>query len=475
MPSSKAGGGGGKKQQPAEVIYNNIIEGDIDGIITDDEITPDSSPLATTASADEVFGFGGTDVIDGGDGDDIIHGGDDWDILAGGNGDDTIYGDAGDDFIFGDPGSDTISGGEGWDTVIYYGELDVDYSFSEITEIQGKGPNRTEVVVGYQITSLDDSGDVDTISLDVEEIVFITAPPGGTIVTQTDSATTQFDSAVTMDVLANDTILGMDPGVGLTITDIVDIQIDLGGGLQDLVPDGVDINYFSDADGGILNDGSILTLNADGTLTWDPNGVYDTKPAAGEPLPVIYFWYEASDGTNAAYGDVAIQVAYPAPTEGMIEFEDMQKDATYFAGLLPIYLSGPDDAFWITQLSTAGGGMMEERDPAAGGDFDYDNDGDDEYHVWTDADGTTHELNVTLANSNATFDVSSLLITDFDLGETVTVTFWSADGYTQIGDAIILDGVSGDGVYDISQTGIGQISIEAGAGDSVYIDDIVLA
>ena len=118
---------------------------------------------------------------------------------------------------------------------------------------------------------------------------------------------------------------------------------------------------------------------------------------------------------------------------------------------------------------------MEERDPAAGGDFDYDNDGDDEYHVWTDADGTTHELNVTLANSNATFDVSSLLITDFDLGETVTVTFWSADGYTQIGDAIILDGVSGDGVYDISQTGIGQISIEAGAGDSVYIDDIVLA
>lgn len=473
MPSAKAGGGG-KKQPPVEVPINII-----NGTAGDDVITPDpGSDYQTTPGDDEVFGLAGTDTIDGGDGNDIIHGGDDMDILAGGNGDDTIYGDGGDDFIFGDPGSDTIEGGDGWDTVIYYGELDVDYSFSEVTEVQGKGKFKETVVVGYQITALDGSGDVDTLALDVEEVVFISAPPGGDIVTQSDAAWVQFDSTVTIDVLANDFILGMDPGVGLSISDIVDIQVDLDGdGFIDdvLIPD--DLTLAALAAGVVLHDGSILTLNPDDTLTWDPNHVYDAKPAVGEPLPVLYFWYEVSDaGGNTAYGDIAIQVNYPAPSEGAIDFENLTPDPIFSLFGLDIFLGGPDDAFWISQLSTAGGGTVESRDVAAGGDYDYDDDGDEEFRIWTDPDGTTHELNVTLANDPGTFDVSSLLITDLDAGETVTVRYWSSDGNVELAGPVVIDGdVSGSGEYDISRADVGQISIEVSAGGSVYIDDIVLA
>lgn len=482
MPSSKAGGGKNKKQ-PAEITYN-IIEGTTaDDVITTDE----TADFQTTAGADEIFGLAGTDVIDGGDGDDIVHGGDDWDILSGGSGNDTIYGDAGDDFIFADAGSDTIDGGDGYDTLTYYGELDVDYSISELTEIQGKGRDRTEVVVGYQVASLDGSGDVDTI-YNVEEIVFISAPPGGDIVTQGDLLRTYYGSAVTFDVLANDYILGGNLGEGLELTNILDIQIDLDGdGVNDfdLIPDDATLADFQGAEGVTLTDGSILYLNPDGTLTWDPNGAYDTKPGSGEPFPSIYFWYEASDiDGNTAYGDVSIGVTYDVPL-GTIEFEYMQ---IYDQGLADIfgwyfYVDGPEDnyEFFVTQLSTAGGGIIEDRDVEANGDFNYDFDADDEYRVWTDVDGTTHEMNVVNQNDQL-FNLQSITFTGVDEGDMVTIEYYSLDGSSKLGEDVVnfdllTPVATPDGdyyVYYTDETDIGQVSVIADAGDEVFVDDLVL-
>jgi hypothetical protein len=186
MPSSKAGGGSKKQQQPAEIIYNPIS-----GTARDDVITADTHD---TSAADEIFGLAGIDTIDGGD---------------------------------------------GWDTVAYYGELDVDYSFSEITEVIGKGQNRETIVVGYEVTALDGSGDTDTL-YNIEEVVFITAPPGGDIVTQSDAAVTRYDQDAVVNLLANDFILGGELGGGLVASAILDIQLDLDGDGEidiDLIPD----------------------------------------------------------------------------------------------------------------------------------------------------------------------------------------------------------------------------------------------
>lgn len=476
MPSSKAGGGGGnKKQQPAAIIYNVI-----NGTSGDDVITAETHD---TSGADEIFGLAGIDTIDGGEGDDIIHGGDGADILAGGNGNDTIYGDAGDDFIFADPGSDTIDGGDDWDTVIYYGELDVDYSVSEITEMQGKGKDKLEVVVGYEVAALDGSGDTDQL-YNIEEVVFVSAPPGGDIVTQSDAAVTRYDQDAVVNLLANDFILGGEPGEGLEVTAILDVQLDLDGdGVidTDLIPDTATMADFET--GVVLNDGGSILYYDPVTmeLTWDPNGVYDVQPGPGESPPTIYFWYEVEDaGGNSAYGDVAIAVSYGTPT-GTMEFEYMG-DTLYSLFGLPIYADGPVDhyEFWVTQLSTAGGGMIEERDATVPG-YDYDGDGDAEYRVWTDGDGTTHEMNVSHELSE-NFGISTITFTGVDAGDAVTIEYYSADGYTKLGEDVVdfdaLTATNIDGVdyyiYNADEVDIGQFSVVADANVEVFVDDVVL-
>ena len=477
MPSSKAGGGN-KKQQPAEIIFN-IIEG-----TTGDDVisTLGNDTIDGGGGNDELHGDEGIDVIDGGADNDLIYGGDGADILAGGTGNDIIYGDAGDDFIFGDPGSDTIDGGDGWDTVIYYGEPDVDYSFSEITEVIGKGQNRETIVVGYEVAALDGSGDTDTL-YNIEEVVFITAPSGGDIVTQSDAAVTRYDQDAVVNLLANDFILGGEPGEGLVVSAILDIQLDLDGDGEidvDLIPDTA---TMADFESGVeLNDGGSILYYDPVTmeLTWDPNGVYNDQPGPGESPPTIYFWYEVEDAEgNTAYGDVAIAVSYGTPT-GAMGFEYMGDTLYSFLGL-PIYADGPVDhyEYWVTQLSTAGGGMVEERDASVPG-YDYDGDGDAEYRVWTDPDGTTHEMNVTHELSE-NFGISTITFTGIDAGDTVTIEYYTADGYTKLGeDVVMFDALTPtniDGldyyIYNADETDIGQFSVVAETDVEVFVDDVV--
>ena len=70
-----------------------------------------------TTAADQIFGFGGIDLLRGGDGNDTIEGGDGPDSLYGDKDDDSIRGGAGDDVLRGGKGNDTLDGGEGEDTI----------------------------------------------------------------------------------------------------------------------------------------------------------------------------------------------------------------------------------------------------------------------------------------------------------------------------------------------------------------------
>ena len=474
MPASKKSGGGGKNNNATATPPAGAIVG-TDG---NDIITPSSTLIGPATIGDDViWGLGGDDSIDGGDGNDSIEAGDGNDTLFGGDGDDILNGGAGADVIYGGAGSDTIDGGDGTlDVVIYDGILDVDYSVTEITEVQGNGRNQQVVVIGYTVTALDGSGDVDTIT-NVEQILFVQTPQPGTIITQGDFEFAAFDTGATLNVLANDYIEGGNFGEGLTVTAITDLQLDVDGdGINDVdyIPDGVDISYFTDADGGILNDGSILTVNADGTITWDPNGIYDTPPAAGEDPYVLHFWYEASDANgNAEFGDVTFQVTYPAQP-GTVQFEDMNLYDAGLALLLGyyVYTDGPNGDYWVSQLNSATQ-YFEERDITAT-DFDYDGDGDEEFRVWTDIDGTTHEMNLHHADLD-TFDFVSLKFTGLDAGESATIALSDTEG--AIFDTLVVTDVDLDanGVYTLANgTGVGQFNVIAGVGEEFFVDDVVL-
>lgn len=469
MPKPNNKGGGNSQPAPTPP------EGAILGTPEADVISPLSSPVASTSGDDVIWSLEGDDAVHGGDGNDTIEGGAGDDILHGDAGDDIINGGDGSDIIYGGSGSDVIDGGDdgGIDVVMYEGVEGEDYDVVILTEIVGKGKKQTTVVTGFEIYALDGSGDVDYLS-NVEQVLFVQYPEPGTIITESDFSFVPYDMPVEVDVLANDYLEGGNAGDGLSVSAILDVQIDIDNdGINDvdLIPDGADLSYF--LGGGLLNDGSILTLTANDTLIWDPNGQYDTPPGAGEDAPTVYFWYEASDGNGAyQYGDVSLQVSYPLPADD-IAFEDMvgvYDDFTADLLGLHIYQDGPNGSFWVSQFTTATN-SFEKRDVTAT-DFDYDGDGDDEFRIWTDADGTTHEMNITHSEGQQ-FDLGGMYFIGLDAGETATLVFSDSSG-NPVGQVVVTSAdLEPDGRLDITNaSNVDQFNVVAGIGDDFYVDDV---
>ena len=458
MPKPSGNGGGGGKNNtptPPEGALVGTEAADIfDGTALDDIIW-------TLGGNDEVYGFAGNDTIEAGAGDDTIDGGDGDDVLNGGDGGDLFIGSA---------GSDTIDGGAGSNAVLYYAESEDDYTITAITETITRGKKIIEEVVGYQVAANDGSGDVDTIT-NVDSVTVFVGPTPGTITTQGDFSFVDRDGTVTIDVLANDYLEGGALGEGLTVTAITDIQLDIDNdGQWDTNFIDESVSFADYATGVTLSDGSILTVLADGTMTWDPNDVYDTD--TGE-TPSISFWYEASDGTSTAYGDVTFAVTYPAPP-GDIAFETMTPALDPITAQIVgynYYYDGPNESYIVSQLSS-GTGWFEQRDVSANGDYDYDNDGDDEFRVWTEADGTTHEMNIT-HEFNEPFDLGGMEITGLDEGEEAIFTFADASGNAVGTVTVTSEDLTPDNILEFrNATNVEQFSVEAGVDDEFYIDDI---
>ncbi len=459
MPKpSGAGGGGGKNTTPPPPPDGALVgtEGAdfLEGTALDDI-------LWSLGGNDEIYGYAGNDTIEAGAGDDTIDGGDGDDVLNGGDGADLFIGSA---------GSDTIDGGGGTNAVLYYADSEDDYTITAITEEVTRGKKVYEEIVGYQVAANDGSGDVDTIT-NVSSVTVFVGPAPGTITTQGDFSFVDRDATVTINVLENDYLEGGNLGEGLTVTGLSDIQLDIDGDGQwdtDFIDETV---AFADyANGVTLSDGSILTVLADGTMTWDPNDVYDID--TGE-IPTISFWYEASDGTATEYGDVTFAVSYPAPP-GDIDFETMTPALDPFTAEIVgynNYYDGPNESYVISQLSSATN-WFELRDEEANGDYDYDDDGDDEFRVWTEADGTTHELNVTHEFQDP-FDLGGMTITGLDEGEEAIFTFADASGNATGTVTVTSDDLTPDNILEfLNATNVEQFSVEAGEGDEFFIDDI---
>ncbi|GKY88985.1 Ig-like domain-containing protein [Sinisalibacter aestuarii] len=203
------------------------------------------------------------------------------DTLLGGEGDDLIFGEGGDDTITGGDGADTMHGGADRDTFIGGTAGDAVDGGSEgddydVLDLSGSGPlrivdqttdpdgNSTSGIVQF----LDDSGNV-TGEMTFTEIEQIILPPNSGPNAEDDTATTDEDTAVTIDVLGNDTDPDGDP---LTVTEATSPDGDVV-----INPDGT-ITFTPDEN---FNGTTEITYTVD-----DGNGGTDTATVTVEVTPV---------------------------------------------------------------------------------------------------------------------------------------------------------------------------------------------
>jgi VCBS repeat-containing protein len=234
----------------------------------------------------------GITVISGTKEDDVLAGTSSSDVLLGGKGDDTLDGGDGSDLLLGSKGDDTLDGGAGSDIILAgKGDDFVNYTFSENADAYdyydgGKGFDTLQLTltsaelllaqddIAAFYAYLNDGGKIFQFqsfdltvrnfeALVINEIVFDTAMKAAD-----DSFTTDEDTPVVLDLLANDS----------------DAQ---GDSCTAVIVDGPE--------------NGTLALNDDGTFTYTPNADFFGKDS---------FTYKASDGTlDSNLATVALEVA----------------------------------------------------------------------------------------------------------------------------------------------------------------------
>jgi VCBS repeat-containing protein len=226
---------------------------------------------------DDIWGYGGDDLVDAGDGNDTIHGG-------GGN-----------DIIDGGGGNDTLDGGADTDTV----------NFANAIGTYGFQLNGSDILVTGA------SEGTDTVLDTVELFQFggqiftraglmpiINKPP----VAETDDFSTDENSAVSGSVLAND----RDPE---------------GHTLVVFAVDGASSNVGKQI---ALASGALLTVSADGSMTYNPNGAFESLYIG--QTATDGFSYTVSDDVQSATATVTVTVNgindAPVAQNGMVSGDE---------------------------------------------------------------------------------------------------------------------------------------------------------
>ncbi|WP_421704257.1 Hint domain-containing protein [Aliiroseovarius sp.] len=291
---------------------NDTIQQGIDGVIGseyDDVLTgfdqQGTNPADTFTN--EFWGNGGNDTISGKDGDDFIDGGADDDTITGGGGADTLLGGDDRDTFIGGTAGDFVDGGEGgndWDVLDLSGEgpLSVEYD-------PGNPENGT-------VTFYDGDGNV-TGTMEFVNIERVILPPEDPDA-QDDTAETDEDTPVDIDVLANDSDPNGDPlEVTSATADNGDVTINPDGTIT-YTPDenfnGTDTITYEISDGNGGTDTATVTVTVN-PVNDDPEANDDTATTPfntavtipvldndtdvdGDPLEVI--------GASSPNGDVTI-------------------------------------------------------------------------------------------------------------------------------------------------------------------------
>ncbi|QDT92372.1 hypothetical protein Pan161_40390 [Gimesia algae] len=179
-----------------------------------------------------------------------------------------------------------------------------------------------------------------------------------------DSANVSKNGTVNIDVLDND------------------VDVDVNDTLTVTLIDGQPIPNVN-GDFVTLASGAIVTLEADGTLTYDPNGIHsDLIPPDTEPDS---FEYTVSDGTvtDTATVNITISGSNEELTKTELELEDISSDGlTPISYDLDLYFTDPDPGDTVTYLVEA----------KLAGDVDLPVD------FWANIDLSGSDLNITFTD-----------------------------------------------------------------------------
>ncbi|MCK0122749.1 Ig-like domain-containing protein [Loktanella sp. F6476L] len=270
-----------------EIDYDN-------GETTDQRVDVSDINFFTTAS--EGTSEAGNDVLNGDAGDDVIYGKGGDDVITGGAGADEIYGGDDADTIIGGAG-DVVDGGAGGDD-------------NDVLDLTGQG--------SFILTGPDGTGspvpDSNGNGLD-GQVVFVDAdgnPTGETI------------SFTEIEEILGDEVTNFDPDA---LDDVVDATEDSLSDLGNVLDNDTDANAGDTLTVGAVNgdetlvgtpvegsDGGLVTINPDGTASFDPNGDFE---ALGEgetaTTTVTYTVDDGNGGTDTATVTITVTGTNDAP------------------------------------------------------------------------------------------------------------------------------------------------------------------
>ncbi len=370
----------------ADTISGGAQDDVIAGGTGDDDLSGNGGDdfIAAGSGNDIVSGGAGDDVILGGAGNDDLSGNGGDDLIGGGSGDDAISGDGGDDRIAGEAGDDTIDGGAGTDTVLVSGDF-ADYSIQ----------TAAGVVTLTDLNLSDGDDGTDTLT-NVEQIQFrdqlyvlggSNQPPDAI----DDAFSLNEDGTLAGDVLAdNGNGADNDPdGDPITVTEVNGSAANVG----------VQITLAS---------GALLTVESDGTLSYDTNGAFDSLAAGTTATDA--FSYVISDGTASDTANVTVTIngTNDAAVIGGVDTGTVREDVILtVSGALTI--SDVDAGEEVFTAASGLAGVHGTLDIDAAGNWTYYLDNSDaavqgltgttslnDTVQVTSVDGTTHDIQITI-------------------------------------------------------------------------------
>jgi VCBS repeat-containing protein len=287
-----------------------------------------------TSKDDTLNGTAGTDILLGGNGDDVLNGGGGSDLLVGGNGADSLYGGSGNDLLDGGNGNDILDGGSG-DDLLDGGNGDDSLDGGEGSDIllAGKGNDILIYTVSQNTDSFDyyDGGkgfDTLLLNLTSAELTLAQADIDAfNAFLQTSGSYFYFES---FNLLVRDieslqiNVIGGGNTAPVAANDAFDATEDaaIGGNVlaNDTDADG-DALVVASVNGDTANvgavialaSGALLSVSADGSLSYDPNGAFEAL-GVGESH-VDTFTYEVRDPSGEAASATA-QVTVAGVNDG---------------------------------------------------------------------------------------------------------------------------------------------------------------
>ena len=520
-----------------DIIFTGRGDNTVDGGTGDDIIIGDRGD-------DTIDGGDGDDIIIAGRGDDTVDGGAGDDIIIGDRGNDTLSGGAGNDIIDGGRGSDTMDGGDGSDTYLVggrrdgfdsindtgsgAGDYDVIEATSDNTRIQMRdfdSSNGIEEISGNGFANVDIRGDNGDNTFDFSNTTLsgireidtrggndsITGSAGddnidggrgfdtvfysGSIddydIQRSGSTTTVIgdgtDTLNRVEMLQfSDYTLFIDGRNNAPVAgdDAVSADEDTGAtiAIADLIAndkdyDGDPLSFDSIDTSGTLG---TVTVNPDGTLSYDSNGAYESL-AVGETA-TDSFIYTISDGQGGfATGTVTVTVngandgptaaddvgavdetgVYYVPANGVLS-NDSDPDTS---DTLSVGAVEGDTANVGQQITLDSGAILTMR---ADGSYDYDPNGAFDYLASGETATDSFTYTVTdghgVAGAPAEPVQRTLIDENFDGGAGAFT--YADDTFRGTGEPAYADGASGAGFGD---GGSGGLQVTLGGQDNADI------